>query len=259
MIYSTSLSLDDELLAYVADIGEKVNRVEAFYALNSSPQLRKENRIRTIHSSLAIENNSLSLDQVTAVIEGKHVLAPVRDVLEVQNALATYEALDSFDSDSMDSLLKAHALLMRGLTPEAGRLRSGDVGVFNGDKLIHAGTPAKYVPEVMGELFSWLATTEMHPLVVSCVFHYEFEFIHPFADGNGRMGRLWQTLILSRWNSLFAWLPIESLIKENQQEYYDSLGKADASADSTGFVQFMLNIISDALDEALSSHGIDAE
>ncbi|WP_251197481.1 Fic family protein [Anaerotardibacter muris] len=256
MAYKPPFTTNDEILTLVANIAEKVGQVEAFDKLNSSPQLRKENRIRTIHSSLAIENNSLSLDQVTAVIEGKHVLAPARDVLEVQNALATYEALDSFDPDSIDSLLEAHALLMRGLTPEAGRFRSGDVGVFNGDQLIHAGTPAKYVPEVMRELFSWLATTEMHLLVISCVFHYEFEFIHPFADGNGRMGRLWQTLILSRWNSLFAWLPIESLIKENQQEYYDSLGKADASADSTGFVQFMLNVISDALDEALDSHGV---
>lgn len=253
MAYEPPFTLNDEILTLVADIAQKVGKVEAYEKLNPSPQLRKQNRIRTIHSSLAIEDNPLSLEQVTAVIEGKHVIAPARDILEVQNALQAYEALNSFKATSLDDLLSAHKLLMSGLSPEAGRFRSGGVGIFDGDKLIHAGTPASYVPEVMADLFEWLRASGAHPLVASCVFHYEFEFIHPFADGNGRMGRLWQTLILSEWNDLFAWLPVESLVKDSQRFYYEALGEADNAADCTGFVSFMLKIISAALDDALET------
>lgn len=245
------------MLDYVADIAQKVGRVDAYGQLSRSPQLRKENRIRTIHSSLAIENNTLSLEQVTAVIEGKHVIAPPKDLLEVQNAIKVYEDIDSFDPLSIDDLLRAHKELMGGLVSEAGRLRSGNVGVFAGDKLIHAGTPAKYVPNVLADLFSWLASGEVHPLITSCVFHYEFEFIHPFQDGNGRMGRLWQTLILSRWNDLFAWLPVETLVKEHQEDYYDALAGSDEQGDCTRFIEFMLGMISQALDDVITSGNDD--
>lgn len=249
MSYEPPFKLNERILQLVADIAQKVGRVEILGGFNASPQLRKENRIRTIQSSLAIENNSLSLEQVTAIVDNKRVLAPPKDILEVQNAIKAYEALPTFDATSLEDLLEAHRLLMSGLTPEAGRFRSGNVGVFSGDQLIHAGTPAHYVPEVMEDLFSWLRYSEVHPLVASCVFHYEFEFIHPFADGNGRMGRLWQTLILSGWNSLFAWLPVESIVKERQEGYYRVLQQADNAADSTPFVAFMLEALSDALDE----------
>ncbi len=251
MAYAPPFSLNDEILTRVAGIAQKVGQVEVYDRLNSSPHLRKENRIRTIHSSLAIENNSLSLDQVTAVIEGHHVIAPARDILEVQNALAAYEAMPELDPLSMEDLLRAHGLLMAGLTPEAGRLRSGNVGVFDGDRLIHMGTPANYVPEVLCDLFGWLRDSSTHPLIKSCVFHYEFEYVHPFSDGNGRMGRLWQTLILSEWNQLFAWLPVETIVKDNQETYYAVLGESDRKADCTGFVAFMLDIVSAALDDAL--------
>lgn len=252
MSYEPPFKLNERILQLVADIAQKVGRVEILGGFNASPQLRKENRIRTIQSSLAIEDNSLSLEQVTAIVDNKRVLAPPRDILEVQNAIKAYEALPTFDATSLEDLLEAHRLLMSGLTPEAGRFRSGNVGVFSGDQLIHAGTPAHYVPEVMEDLFSWLRHSEAQPLVASCVFHYEFEFIHPFADGNGRMGRLWQTLILSDWNPLFAWLPVESIVKDRQEGYYRVLQQADNAADSTSFVAFMLEALSDALDEVAS-------
>lgn len=256
MSYQPPFELTNAIVAFVAEIAQELGHIEAYERLDRSPHLRKENRIRTIHSSLAIENNALSLEQVTAVVEGKHVLAPPKDLLEVQNAIAVYDALDTFDPASMDDLLRAHRMLMGGLVSEAGCLRSGDVGVFEGDKVIHMGTPARYVPEVMADLFEWLRTTDTHPLVVSCVFHYEFEFVHPFQDGNGRMGRLWQTLILSRWNLAFAWLPVESLVKDHQEEYYRALAHSDARGDSTGFVEFMLQMIDEALDD-VTSQGVD--
>lgn len=253
MPYQPPFTLNSQILDLVADIAQKVGRVDAYGQISRSLQLRKENRIRTIHSSLAIENNTLSLEQVTAVIEGKHVIAPPKDLLEVQNAIKVYENIDSFNPLSVDDLLFAHKELMGGLVSEAGRLRSGNVGVFAGKKLIHAGTPAKYVSSVLADLFAWLAADEFHPLVTSCVFHYEFEFIHPFQDGNGRMGRLWQTLILSRWNNLFAWLPVETLVKECQEDYYDALSGSDEQGDSTRFIEFMLGMISQTLDDVLTS------
>lgn len=249
MTYKPPFNLNDEILALVADIAQKIGKVEAFQQLNRNPRLRKENRIRTIHSSLAIENNTLSLEQVTAVVEGKRVLAPPKDLLEVQNAIAVYDALDAFDPVSVDDLLRAHRMLMGGLIEEAGIFRSGNVGVFDGDALIHAGTPARYVPKVIADLFAWLRASGTHPLVSSCIFHYEFEFIHPFQDGNGRMGRLWQTLILSKWNPVMAWLPVESLVKDNQEAYYAALGRSDSAANSTEFITFMLGMIGAALDE----------
>lgn len=182
-------------------------------------------------------------------MNGKRVLAPPKDIREVQNAYEAYEALSDMDPYSMEDLLQAHLFMMKGLTEESGRFRSKNVGVYDGERLVHAGTPAHYVAEVMQDLFSWLRTSPMHPLVKSCVFHYEFEFIHPFQDG--RMGKLWHSLILQKWEPTFAWLPVESMVGEHQQEHYDALAAADAASDSTIFVEFMLRMISDTFEEVI--------
>lgn len=215
----------------------------------SVPHLRRENRIRTIHSSLAIEHNSLSLEQVTAILDGKRVLGNPNEIKEVQNAYEAYELMLRLDPSSVDDLLKAHKLMMNGLVPENGKFRSGGVGVFDGEVLIHIAPPEKFVSELIHSLFAWYQQSELHPLIKSAVFHYEFEFIHPFADGNGRMGRMWHSLLLGKWKELFFWLPVEELIQSRQKEYYDALGAADRQADSAGFVELMLEIIKDSLKE----------
>ncbi len=202
---------------------------------------------RTIHSSLLIENNALSIEQVTAVLDGHHVLAPPKDIREVQNAYDAYEASGEWDSYSFDDLLAAHGLMMADLVKHLGCLRNGDVGVYASSVLIHPGSPASVVPQAMGDLFEWLQTSHDHPLVKGSVFHYEFEFIHPFMDGNGRVGRLWHSLILRKWRPIFAWTPVETLIHRHQQEYYDALLEAGRAGDSTVFVEFNLGIIRDAL------------
>lgn len=247
--YAPPFTITDKAIASIARINRLLGEFTARQELSRSPKLRRENRIRSIHSSLVIENNTLSLDEVTALLDGKRILGPPKDIREVQNAFEAYERLSEFDPYSMEDLLQAHGFMMADLVKDAGRFRTGNVGVFAGDALVHAGTPARYVPEVMADLFNWLSTTETHPLISSSVFHYEFEYIHPFSDGNGRMGRLWQSLILQRWDPLFAWLPVESLIAAHQQEYYDALGKAQAEADSTVFVEFMLDVIEETLSE----------
>lgn len=249
--YEPPFIVNDAIINSIIDIGQMVGRVLAQESLSANPRLRRENRIRTIQSSLAIENNTLTIEQVTAVLNGKRVLAPPKDIREVQNAYEAYEALSDMDPYSMEDLLQAHLFMMKGLTEESGRFRSKNVGVYDGERLVHAGTPAHYVAEVMQDLFSWLRTSPMHPLVKSCVFHYEFEFIHPFQDGNGRMGRLWHSLILQKWEPAFAWLPVESMVGEHQQEYYDALAAADAASDSTIFVEFMLRMISDTFEEVI--------
>ncbi len=257
MTYEPPLSLTDAIVSLVAEIGELAGRVDARGRLDRSPRLRRENRIRTIHSSLAIEANTLSLVQVSAILDGRRVLAPPRDLLEVRNAINTYEALETFDPVAIDDLLRAHRMLMGGLVDEAGRLRSTNVGVFDSDRLIHAGTPAKYVGTAMADLLEWLGTTAAHPLISSCVFHYEFEFIHPFRDGNGRMGRLWQTVVLARWNPLFAWLPVESVVKDHQEDYYAALRRSDAAGEATTFVEFMLSMLAASLRELVDVDGSD--
>lgn len=212
-----------------------------------SPQLRRENRIRTIHASLAIENNTLSLEQVTAIIDGKQVIGPPRDIQEVRGAVAAYETLDAWTPHSLKDLLSAHALLMHDLVDKPGRLRTGGVGVFQGSKVVHMAPPAKLVQGHLEKLLQWLKNTDEHPLIASCVFHYEFEFIHPFDDGNGRMGRLWQTLILSQWKPVMAYAPVETIVRSRQEAYYASLGQADARGEATVFVEFMLQALHDAL------------
>ncbi len=229
------------------EIAEMVGGLVPTDDLSTSPTLHRELRIKSIHSSLVVEGNSLSEDQVTAILNGRQVLGSQKDILEVQNANRAYACMDKLDPYSLDDLLQTHGIMMEGLVADAGAFRSKNVGVYSGEQLIHAGTPATYVPEVMEQLFQWLKATELHPLLKSCIFHYEFEFIHPFADGNGRTGRLWHTLILSRWRPVLAWLPIESVILRRQQDYYAAIAASTQAADNAPFVTYMLEVIREAL------------
>jgi len=247
--YQPPFHMTEEITNLIVEIGQYVGSITTYESMHQNPVLRRENRIKSIYSSLAIEQNTLSLDQVSDVIDGKRVLGPPEDIREVKNAYEAYERVFKLDPYSVKNLLYAHKLMVEGLVKEAGRFRSGNVGVYAGDQLIHAGTPARYVPDLVSQLMTWLKESKYHPLVKSCIFHYEFEFIHPFADGNGRTGRLWQSLILQKWNDLFAWLPVETLVHENQEEYYRVLQKADNAGDSTEFVEFMLGMIRNALKE----------
>ncbi|MFW6730865.1 MAG: Fic family protein [Synechococcus sp.] len=241
------------LLSQVAAIAEALGRWSARQDALPSPRLRRENRIHTIQASLAIEQNSLSLAQVTALFDGQRVIGPARDIQEVRNAITAYEALPRLDPANRQHLLEAHSLLMAGLIDAPGCFRSGGVGVYRGDQLVHMAPPAARVPALVGDLLAWLASSDWHPLIVSCVAHYELEFIHPFIDGNGRLGRLWQTLILSRWNPLLGWLPIEEVIRSRQQGYYESLGQADQQGDLQPFGAYQLEAIHDALRSEISS------
>ena len=247
--YPPPFQMTDEIMNLVAEISELVGIVSVDGQFTPDPKLRRENRIKSIYSSLAIEQNTLSLDQVTAVIEGKRVLGPPKDIREVQNAYEAYERLSELDPESMEDLLLAHRMMMQDLVPDAGCFRSGNVGVFRGEQLIHAGTPAAYVPGVMRQLFDWLRTTSVHPLIKGAIFHCEFEYIHPFSDGNGRTGRLWHSLILQQWRSIFAWLHIENMIHEHQEEYYQALNAAQNSAQNEVFTSFILRLIRNLLQE----------
>lgn len=247
--YKPPFHITNKMMSLIAEISEQVGQITVLQEGTISPHLRRENRIRTIHSSLAIEHNSLSLEQVTAILDGKRVLGNPNEIKEVRNAYEAYELMLRLEPSSVDDLLKAHKLMMNGLVPENGRFRSGGVGVFDGEVLIHMAPLAEFVPEHIHNLFAWYQRSELHPLIKSAIFHYEFEFIHPFADGNGRMGRMWHNLLLGKWKELFFWLPIEELIQARQKEYYDALGAADAQADSAGFVELMLEIINDSLKE----------
>lgn len=247
--YEPPFKVTNKIINLVAEISELVGRIHVSNKMNSNPRLRKENRIRTIHSSLAIENNTLSIEQVTAIINGKRVLGMPEEIQEVKNAFEAYDQMLELNPFSVKDLLKGHGLMMQSLVSEAGKFRTGGVGVFNGDKLIHMAPPASLVRGHIENLLNWVEKTEMPMLIKSCVFHYEFEFIHPFQDGNGRMGRMWHTLLLSTFNPMFVYLPIESLIKKRQQEYYDALALSDAKSDSAVFVEFLLQVIYDALSE----------
>ena len=247
MPYEPPFNRNDRIDSLCMEIAELVGMITPQAPLAKSPVLHRELRIKTIHSSLVIEGNKLGAEAVTAILDGKRVLGDSRDILEVENARRAYDLLPELDPYSLDDLLLAHRTMMDGLVADAGRFRAGNVGVFDGDALIHAGTPAAYVPEVMADIFGWLGTTKMHPLPASCVFHFEFEFCHPFADGNGRVGRLWHTLLLSRWRPALAWLPVESTIRQRQAGYYAALAKSDASGSSEAFVEFMLETIRDSL------------
>lgn len=237
----------------VAEISTLTGQIIIISDLTDALHLRRQNRIKTIQSSLAIENNTLSIEQVTAVLNGKTVLAPPNEILEVVNAGKAYDLMASLNPFSIDDLLKAHGQMMEGLRIDAGNFRTGGVGVVRGDKVIHLAPPADLVWPHMKNLFDWVKETDLHPLISSSIFHYEFEFIHPFSDGNGRMGRYWQSLLLSHWKSIFAWLPIEVVVKNQQNEYYQALQKAQSLADDAVFVEFMLNAILASLQEQYQS------
>ena len=240
------------ILDEVAEIAELVGRVNASLGLSTNPTLRRTNRIRTIYSSLAIEQNTLSLDQVTAVLEGKRIIAPPKDIAEVKNAYEIYEMMESLDPYSVDDLLNAHAIMTRDLVEESGCFRSRPVGVVDKQgNILHFGTLPNYVPGLVTELLDWVRDSEFHMLIKSCVFHYELELIHPFADGNGRIGRLWHTLLLTQWKPMFAWLPVESMIHDRQDEYYQAINRSNNEAESTAFIEFMLSAIKEALLEAV--------
>lgn len=249
--YTPPFHITDEITNLVAAISEQIGRITILSHGNLNPRLRRENRIKTIHSSLAIEHNSLSLEQVTAILDGKRILGNPNEIQEVKNAYETYEMLLSLNPYSVSDLLKAHQTMMAGLIPENGTFRSGGVGVFDGEVVIHLAPPARLVPVQIQDLFHWYQTSKIHPLIRSAIFHYEFEFIHPFADGNGRMGRLWHSLLLGSWNEIFYWLPIEELIRSRQSEYYHALGQSDQAADSRVFVEFLLKVILDSLEEII--------
>ncbi len=247
--YKLSYHITNRMINLIASISEQIGRITVLSHGSMNPHLRKENRIRTIHSSLAIEHNSLSFEQVTAILDGKRILGNPNEIREVKNAYDTYEMMLTLNPFSIKDLLRAHKTMMKGLILENGQFRSGGVGIFNGDVVIHMAPPAYLVPGEIENLFKWYEYSEMHPLIKSSIFHYEFEFIHPFADGNGRMGRMWHSLLLGKWNELFYWMPIEELIRSRQQEYYDALSKSDNEADSSYFVELMLEIILDTLKE----------
>lgn len=243
MSYTPPYTITPKITNLVAQISEAVG---GYYA-HENLRLHRINRIKTIHGTLAIEGNTLSSEQVTAVLEGKPVVAPMNEVQEVRNAIKAYELLDTLDPYSVDDLLKAHAAMEAGLIDQAGQFRKSGAGVVSGDQVIHHAPDAGRVPYLIADLFAWLRTTEEHPLIASSVFHYEFEFIHPFADGNGRTGRLWQTLILSRWRAIFKNLPIENIVYKYQKEYYRAIAVSGGKDGCMPFVEFVLGVIAETL------------
>lgn len=251
--YQPPFQLTHAMAAHIAAIAELLGTWKAANPGALQPELRRGHRLRTLHASLAIEQNTLTLEQVTAVLDGKVVLGAPREIQEVRNANAAYEAMEHWHPHRLDDLLAAHRLMMQTLVDDAGRLRSGGVGIYRGEALVHMAPPPSRVPTLVQDLLQWLERTEAHPLVASAAFHYEFEFIHPFSDGNGRMGRLWQTLILSRWQPMLAWLPVETVIKRRQDDYYAQLAQSDQRGDCSGFIEFMLAAIAESLREAMSA------
>lgn len=246
--------ITNTILDEIAEIAELVGHVNASLGLSTNPTLRRTNRIRTIYSSLAIEQNTLTLEQVTAVLNGKRVIAPPKDIAEVKNAYEIYEIMESLNPYSVDDLLNAHGVMTRGLVEEPGCFRSRPVGVVDKQgNILHFGTLPDYVPGLVTELLEWVRDSEFHMLIKSCVFHYELELIHPFADGNGRIGRLWHTLLLTQWKPMFAWLPVESIIHDRQDEYYQAINRSNNEAESTVFIEFMLSAIKEALMEAVKT------
>lgn len=251
--YIPPYEITDEMLELVSEIMENLGKLSGVNELEKLPRLRRVSRIKSIHSSLAIENNTLSIEQVTDVINGKRVLAPQKDIEEVHNAFNAYEKLSEINPYSIDDLLKIHGIMMNGLVKEAGSLRSGQVGVYNQDgKVVHLAPPADFVSQQLGQLFDWVKNSNANMLIKSSVFHYEFEFIHPFNDGNGRTGRLWQTALLASWKPIFAWIPIESIIKDNQEDYYNAITLSTSQGKSNIFIEFMLDVINKAIKDIIT-------
>ena len=249
--YKPPFTITNEILMYVSSISEKIGRITATSNLQAKPHLRKNNRIRLIHSSLKIEANSLSLGQVRDVINGKLVLGEKKEIQEVKNAYAAYEKFSEIDPYSLEDLKRFHGIMTKYIVEETGEFRRGEEGVFNGEQCIFMAPPARLVPQLMDNLFAWMneAKNSVHPLILSSVFHYEFVFIHPFADGNGRMARLWHTALLSRWKPVFEYIPIESQIEKFQDEYYDAIAKCHVDGAFTIFIEFMLSQIDKILDD----------
>lgn len=246
--------INEKIVNEVAHISLLVGQLTATGHLSANPTLRRTNRIHTLQGTLAIENNSMTTQQITAVLNGKTVLAPPKDIAEVKNAYEIYEHMDELNPYSIEHLLLAHGVMTRGLIDESGAFRSRPVEVVDEKgNILHFGTLPQYVPDLVEKLLAWVRDSEAHMLIKSCVFHYEFELIHPFADGNGRVGRLWHTLLLSKWNPVFAWLPVESVICSRQAEYYAAINHANNAADSTCFIEFMLSAIRQAVEEAIET------
>lgn len=249
--YKPPFEITNEILSYVASVSEKIGRITAISNLEAKPHLRKNNRIKSIHSSLKIEANSLSLGQVRDVINGKLVIGQQREIQEVKNAYEAYENFSKINPYSINDLKKIHGIMTKYLIEECGEFRQGEEGVFNGEQCIFMAPPAWLVPQLMNDLFGWMqeAEKEIHPLILSSIFHYEFVFIHPFSDGNGRMARMWHTVILSQWKPIFEYIPIESQIEKFQEEYYDAIAKCHVDGASTIFIEFMLSQIDRILDD----------
>ena len=248
-------NITTKILKVTTSISEKLGEVKAYYLDKPSPHLRKQNKIKTIHSSLKIEGNTLSEEQITALLENKRVIGPKKDILEVLNAIEVYEKINTFQAVSVNSFKKAHKLLMNGLVENAGEFRKESVGIVHGKEIAHIAPPAENVLYLMKDLFNYIKNDEDPILIKSCVFHYEMEFIHPFIDGNGRMGRLWQTVILMGKYSVFEYLPFESLISKTQEDYYKALVKSDQIANSTPFIEYLLGVIDNSLSELLKFSG----
>lgn len=248
--YQPPFDITTKMVSLISEISEKVGRISIHRELQAKPKLRRNNRIRSIHSSLAIEANSLSLNEVKGVIDGKRVLGPQKEIQEVVNAYNAYEEIGNFDPYSVNELIRLHGVMTNLTVVESGCFRKGGEGVFDGERCVFVAPPSNLVPELTEQLFSWMKKnkTEIHPLILSSVFHYEFVFIHPFSDGNGRMARLWQTALISEWNSLFRYMPIESRIYEFQEDYYNAIALCHTQGKSTAFVEFMLEKINETLD-----------
>lgn len=246
-------TITDNIFALIASISEKIGEINANHLYKPTTELRKKNRIKTIQSSLEIEGKTMTEEQITALLENKRVIAPQKDIVEVQNAIRVYEHLREFNPYQLKDLERAHGILMQNLIDDAGKLRTSNFGIVKGSKIEHLAPSGTMVNGLMKDLFKYLKNDGDLILIKSCVFHYEFEFIHPFVDGNGRMGRLWQTLILMQQYPVFEFLPVESLIKQNQEEYYAKLSESDKSGNSTPFITFMLRLILEALEQLLQS------
>ena len=259
--YKPPFTITNEILAYVSSISEKIGRISAISNLESKPHLRRNNRIKSIHSSLKIEANSLSLGQVRDVINGKMVLGEQKEIQEVKNAYAAYERFSEIQPFSIKSLKLFHGIMTKYVVEESGDFRRGEEGVFNGDECIFMAPPAQFVPQLMGDLFAWMKEEKnnVHPLIMSSVFHYEFVFIHPFADGNGRMARLWHTAMLAKWKPVFEYIPIESQIEKFQNEYYKAIARCHVEGESTLFIEFMLSQIDKILDDVSAQVSEDNE
>ncbi|NDV69501.1 Fic family protein [Dysgonomonas sp. 25] len=243
MAYIPPYQITPRIIDLVSQISEAIG---SFYG-QEDLRLHRVNRIKTIQGSLAIEGNTLTTDQITAILEGKPVIAPINEVQEVRNAIKAYQLLDELNPYCVDDLLKVHLAMEAGLIDDAGHFRAKGVGVASGDDIIHYAPPAERVPQLIQDLFDWLSRTDEHPLIKSCVFHYEFEFIHPFSDGNGRTGRLWQTLILSRWRAIFKDLPIENIVYKYRKEYYEAIAISGGESGCTPFIEFILEVINETL------------